>query len=90
MILENIADSRIGYMISDILQRALNSVVSPTPILLGHSNDKQHYLLSQTRTPCCTLPTIAIVPLFRDQLPMPTQNRIRRHNRNDFMEGLSA
>src|SRR3981081_3865796 len=59
---------------AELEQLALNSLVSPPPILPGHALDERDYRVIDGWTP----ETVGICPFLGDQATMPAQDRARR------------
>ena len=69
---------------TEIVQRALDPRVAPARILTGHPHHQTAYLLENPRA---AWSSGRVCPLPRDQLTMPSENRLRsddrRHLRQD-------
>ena len=72
---------------TDIREGALNPRVAPRRVLLRHPQDQPSDLGEHART---TAPPLRVRPLPRDQLPMPAENRVGRHERRDRREAATA
>jgi hypothetical protein len=62
----------------EILECTLNARVAPSRIVLGHAHDELPDL-GQNPTTAASLPRMR--PLARHELPVPSQQRVRRNNR---------
>ena len=69
---------------ADVFQRALDPRVPPRRILLRHPHDEPPNLQQDTAT---TAPS-GVGPLPRDELPMPSHDRVRCDDARDLMQGL--
>jgi hypothetical protein len=75
--------------VAKIGESALDPVITPKGILLGHSKDKFDNLFSNRRTPDF-LALSAVIPFSCHQFSMPTKKSFGGHNRADFREFLAA
>ena len=80
---ENAGDRRIREREANVIKRALSPVISPGWILSRHSDCQFSHFLLDTRSGN-PFPQMAIVPLFRHQLTMPTHNRVGRDDAGQF------
>jgi hypothetical protein len=71
-----------------IRQCPVNTAVSPVSVLLGHVNDHLLDVGGGTR-PSGTALSAAVV-LFSDQSLVPAQQRLRRHDRGELSQELTA
>ena len=69
----------------EILESTLNARIAPRRIFPGHAQHKLSDLGANTRTAGAP-PRVR--PLARHQLPVPSQQRVRRHDRRDLTQGL--
>jgi hypothetical protein len=81
MLFQDVTNGRVRDVIADIVQRALNPVITPGRILPGKPQSEVDDDLTDFRSACFLLPAIRIIPLVRDQLSMPTQDCIRSEQR---------
>jgi hypothetical protein len=72
---------------ADVLQRAEDPRVAPRGILLGHAHHQTPDLREHART---TAAPLRIRPLARNQLPMPTENRVGCDNHGDITKAATA
>lgn len=72
---------------AQILQRALDSRVSPARVLRRHADDQTPDLCLDTGS---SWPPRSVGPLARDEFAMPAENRIGRHDRCDIREQPAA
>jgi hypothetical protein len=75
---EDFRDRRSRDPVPQVAQRALDSCVAPSGILLGHPDRQVLNLLQNAGT---SHTASRVRPLARDQLAMPPQNRIGRDDR---------
>ena len=81
--LEDSGDRRSSDLMPHVLQCASDPRVAPGGILLRHPHHEPADFGENART---TAPPLRIHPLVRDQLPMPSENRIRRDDRGDLAQ----
>jgi len=74
-------------VVPEILEGTLNPRVAPRRVVLGHSRHKLPDLGKDTAT-AGSLPPIR--PLARHQLPVPSQERIRRDECRHLTQGFST
>ena len=87
---EDVADGRGRDVVADIGQYTLDPVKSPCGIFLGESQYEIHDDLPHTRSAWLLLATIRVIPFLRNELSMPTENRIWRYDRGEVHQGLAA
>jgi len=75
---------------SQILHGAGDFVESPGWILASDPHDELFDFICQRRTAWVLLAAITVIPLLRNQLPMPTEDRVRRDDRGKFLESLAT
>jgi len=72
---QNVRNRRNRDCVPEILERTLDASVTPARIFPGRLQSQAHGLL-RNRGPSYVLPPPAEVPMPRNKLPMPTQDRI--------------
>jgi hypothetical protein len=72
---------------SHVLQRTLDPRVSPSRVVRCHADDQAPDLVSNARSPG-TVPGVR--PLVGEQLPVPSENRVRRHERRDLLQHAAS
>ena len=77
--LEHVGDRASCDLVAKIVERASDPRVAPVSVLQGHSDDELTNLVHDLR-PAGPAPIAAIV-FPRDQVSMPAQERVRRHER---------
>ena len=89
MLSEDLADGSIGYLVSQVGQGTLDAIVIPRRAVPRHAknqlNDGWGY-----RRPPDLLAAVAVVPLLRDEHPVPAHDGVRRDDRPNLSEYLSA
>src|SRR5207245_11694732 len=71
----------------EVLQRALAAAVPPGCILRRHPHDESRDLLHEPGTP---RPPALRRPLLGNQPPVPTQDRVRRHDGRHLSQNLAT
>jgi len=71
---------------SDVFQRALDACVAPGGILLRYPNDEP----LDFHQDAATSQSCGVRPFPRDQLPVPSENRVGRDDRRDLTEPATA
>src|SRR5262249_46677690 len=89
MALQDIADSLIADLISQIGQRPRNSVIAPVPVLLGHAND-QLLNLSLDPRPAGAPARLRAIKLAGDKFAVPSQNGVRPRHIGHLGEALAG
>src|SRR6478672_7334897 len=84
--LQDSCDRRATDTMSDVLQRALAARVAPGGILLRYPNDEP----LDFRQDAATSQSCGVRPFPRDQLPVPSENRVGRDDRRDLTEPAAA
>ncbi len=87
MPLQDLADRLVAHRIPHILQRPDNAVISPGAILFSELDDD---LLDGwiDSGPSWIPPVRGAVKLSRDELPVPSQERLRFDHRHHFRHGF--
>ena len=76
-------------MVPQILQGALDSVITPGQVLSRNADNQISNLLTDMRT--ADLPTsVAVVPFLGHQLSVPPEKSVGRDNRCDFLQHLPS
>jgi len=75
-------------LVAQIAQGALDAPIAPVPVLFGHSDHQGLDHAGSARSPWFAIATTVI--LQRNQLPMPSQERLGRDNRGDLRQKLPA
>ena len=88
MLLEDVANGRVPDVVTDVSQRALNSIESPCRVFLGETYDKVDDHLSNCWPSRFSF--VGMVPLLGDQQSMSTQNGVRREESTEFFESFPA
>ena len=83
MLLENRSDRRPCHAMPQILQRALDAGVAPARILGRHPHGQAANLQEHAGP---SRPMLRVCPFPRDELPMPSQNRVRRDDCGDLAQ----
>jgi hypothetical protein len=83
--LQDARDRRSSDLVPEILEGTLNPRIAPRPVFLGHAHHELPDLGKDTAT-AGLLPRRR--PLARHQLPVPSQQRVRRDDRREVMQGL--
>ena len=83
--LQNIADRPVRNGMSQVCQGALNSVIAPSRIFFGHSQQEFNDLLRHRGSPSA-LPAVAIVPVPGNEFPMPPQDCFGSHDGGKLVE----
>ena len=86
---EDVAHRLVGHLVAEILQRALNPIVSPRGILTSEPQNELDDLFFHT-WPAYRLAALTVVPFLSHQRSVPTQDRVRRKQRADLLEPLSS
>mgnify|MGYP000653408160 CR=1 FL=1 len=76
-------------VVPNVCQSALDLVVPPRRILTREAKDKVDDLLQHRRSANGSLP-LTVVPFLRDQLAVPSQDRVWRDNGRPLSEQLPA
>jgi hypothetical protein len=87
MLSEDVPDRGVGDLVPEVGESALDSVVSPGRILPGYAQDEFDDLRPDPRTPNDLAP-ITVVPLLRNQLPVPAADGVGREGGTDLAEDL--
>ena len=87
---EDVADGRIADMVTNIGQRALNTIEAPVWVFSGESQYKIHDDLPHTRSSRLILSAIRVIPFLCDELSMPTENRIWCYDRGEIHQSFAA
>jgi hypothetical protein len=82
--LQNPGDRRSPDLAPNVLEGTLNARVTPRRIVLGHAHFELPNLGQNTPT-ADSLPRIR--PFARHQLPVPSQQRVRRDDRREVTQG---
>ena len=90
VLFENIADRRVGDVITDVGQGPLDPVVTPGRILLGLAKDQIDDDLADSRATWLLLLPIGVILLLRHQHPVPSQYRIGREQRANLFEHFAS
>ena len=77
-------DRRSADLVAKILERTPNASVAPRRIFLSHAHDELPNLGQNTATAVSLLRTR---PLARHELPVPSQQRVRRDDRREVAQG---
>src|SRR5262245_34297864 len=72
---------------TEMLERALDPRIAPAGIIGRHPNDESADFHLHTGS---SRPRRRVRPLPRDQLAVPSENRVRRHDRHDVRENPTA
>ncbi len=88
MFLENVRDRSAGYLMAEILKSALDPGVSPSRIITRHAENELGDLLHHAWS--SRLSPRAVVPLPRNQPPVPGQDRVRSDDRRHVAQELST
>jgi hypothetical protein len=80
---QHLGDRASRDMVVEVLQRALDPAVAPAWILCRHPHNERRDLLHEPRTPWA--PALEC-PLLSDQPPVPSQNRVGRHDRCHLLQ----
>ena len=72
---------------ADVFQGAEDPRVAPCRIVFGHPHDESPDLRDHART---TAAPLRVRPFARDELPMPAENRIGRHDRGDATQAATT
>lgn len=86
---EYVADSRVGDVIVDVGQGALDAVIAPSRVLPGELQNQVDDLLVERR-PSHRLPLFAVVPLLRHELAMPAEDRVGRDDGGQLSQCFAA
>jgi len=86
--LEDVANGRVGDVISDVGQRALHTIVTPARILLGEIDHEVDDHLPQARPTGFSF--LRRVPFLGHSLAMPTENHVGCEPRSEFLKSLAA
>ena len=89
MLSEDVADRRVRELVSEIRHGALDTVVAPGRILLGHTQDQVDDLGSDSWPPH-GLSAVAEVPLLGHQVPVPAQDGVGGEGGADLAEDLPS
>jgi hypothetical protein len=84
---EDCRDGGSGDAMIEVLQRALDPTIAPGGILSGHPDNQQANLAEHARA---SDPPSLSRPFARDELPMPPQYRLRRHQGRHLAQDLSS
>ena len=89
VLLEDVADGRVRNGVADVGECPLDPVKSPRWVFLGKAkNQVDDHLADAWATD--VLSFVARVPLLGDEQAMPSQDRIRREQRADFLETFAT
>ncbi len=86
---QDVADGLIGYLMSEVGQRPLNTVVAPGGIVLSHPQDELYNVFGDGWPSLLYLSAMAEIPFISYQLAMPTQDGIGSDDRGYFQQGLT-
>jgi hypothetical protein len=84
VLLQNVGDSAARNLMAQIGQRPLDSSVAPIPVLRGHGGDQAPDLILRPGT--TGTPLLAAIIFPGDELTMPGQERLRRHDGGQLMK----
>ena len=90
MRLQNVGNGRITDGVANLSELALNAIESPCWILPREFHRQVDDHLTNSRSTWLVRFTVGVIPLFGDELSMPTQDRIRCEQSADFIQQLSA
>jgi hypothetical protein len=85
--LQDASNRRPTDTMPDVLQRAANPRVAPRRVLLRHAHNQPPDLRKHART---NTSSFAVGPFPRDQLSMPSEDRVRSDDRRDLALHASA
>ncbi len=85
MTFQDVPDSLITHLVTDVRQCAGNSVIAPGPVLCGKAYDEFLYFLVDPRA-TWILTLLGPVEFLRDQPPVPTEYRLRLYDIRDFLK----
>src|SRR5215218_9757752 len=71
----------------EVLEGTLDARVAPAGILPRHPSDQFADLRDHTAT---SWPVLSVGPFPSDELPVPSEQRVRRDDRRDLTQGLTA
>ena len=89
MLLEHVADGRIRNGVADVAKGPLDPVKTPGWVFLGKAEDQVHDHLADPR-PTYFPSLVTRVPFLGDEQAVPSQDRIRREQRADFLETIAT
>jgi hypothetical protein len=75
MFFQDVPYGLVGYVVANVGQRALDSIVSPGRILSGELQNKINNDLTDA-WPADVLSIVTVVSLLSNELSMPTQYRV--------------
>ena len=87
--LQYLCNRRIRDAVPEIPYRSPDAVITPARIFLGQLQDQIRNLL-RNRGPTRLLPSIAVIPMPGDQLPVPPQNRFRCNDSGNLLKHLAT
>jgi hypothetical protein len=86
---QNVANRLIGYGVTQIGQRTYNAVVTPAGVFPCHPDDQSFQLFVNLRS-SGILAVLGAIELLRDQLPVPSQDRVGFGDTSDFPQSLPS
>lgn len=89
VLLENVANGRVGNVIANVGQGTLDSVVTLGRILLRKAKDQVDNDLADSR-PVHRFAALAVIPFRGHEHSMPAQDPVWREQRSDFFEPFAS
>ena len=89
MCFEDVSDRPVGDLVAQVGQGAFDAIVTPGRILAGHAENEFDDFSRGARPPDL-LAAMAVVPFQRDELTVPTEDRVWGGDRPDLAERLAA
>jgi hypothetical protein len=86
---QNVANGLIGTKVTQVGQRADDAIVTPARVLTCHADDQSFQLCIDPRPPRI-LAVLGAIELLRDQLPVPSQDRVGFGDTSDFPQSLPS
>ena len=87
---EDVAYGLIADFVTEVGQRALNTVVAPGRILASHLQYEFLDFVCHRRAPGFIPLPVAVVPFSGDQFAVPAKDRIWRKQEPDLLQALAS
>ena len=87
---ENIPYRLVRDLMTDVCQRTLDSIISPTRILRGESQNQVDNHLADSRATWLIVLPVGVIPFLGHQCSVPPQDRVGRDDGRQFHQRLST
>ena len=88
--LENVAHRLVANDMAEVAHLAGDPVIAPLGILFGHANNKSFDLICDHGSANRLLSALRVVPLLRNQFPVPAEDRVGGDDGGQFEQCFAA